>query len=290
MHATVVVVNYNAGHWLGDSVTAVLESARVDKVLVIDNASSDDSLAQLQQALGEHPRLAIIRNQQNRSFAGGVNQGLALVPETSAAVLVLNPDCIIHAPALELLLAELQANSRAGLVAPLVHGDNGQVEQAAYRRFPSPRRAVMNSVGLWRWSARWPALAGVSIPVSQWPQSTAAAEAVSGACMLFRRAALLEAGGLDEAYRLHCEDIDIMWRLQDAGWQCLLVPAAKARHRQGVSSSSRRFWVHRQKHLSMLRFFDQHQGLGSRGISRLLVSAAVHLRCILLLPLAWVRR
>lgn len=304
MHATVVVVNFNAGHWLVQSVGAVLESAAVRKVLVIDNASSDASLAQLQQALGDDARLHIVRNDDNRGFAGGVNQGLALVraagatqadvePDVDAdaeALLVLNPDCVIHAAALEALLDALQAAPGAGLVAPLVQTAAGHAERAAYRRFPTPRRALMNISGLWRWSARWPALAGVSIPVSQWPQGTAAAEAVSGACMMFRLAALRETGGMDEAYQLHCEDIDVMWRLQAAGWQCLLVPAAVARHRQGVSSSSRRFWVHRQKHLSMLRFFRQHQGLSKGRLGDLLVAAAVHLRCVVLLPLVWVRR
>lgn len=290
MHATVVVVNFNAGNWLVQSVGAVLEADAVRQVLVIDNASSDDSVALLQQALGDQARLHIVRNQDNRGFAGGVNQGLAMVQADSAALLVLNPDCVIHAPALKTLLGELQVAPAAGLAAPLVQTDAGQPEQAAFRRFPTPRRALMNMSGLWRWSTRWPALAGVSIPAGEWPQETAAAEAVSGACMLFRVSALREIGGMDEAYRLHCEDIDVMWRLQEAAWQCLLVPAAVARHRQGVSSSSRRLWVHRQKHLSMLRFFRQHQGLSKGRLGDLLVAAAVHLRCMVLLPLLWVRR
>ena len=65
---------------------------------------------------------------------------------------------------------------------------------------------------------------------------------------------------MDEAYGLHCEDLDLMYRLKEQGHICLFVPVARVFHQQGVSSRTRPLWVHWQKHLGMQRFFLEIPG------------------------------
>jgi GT2 family glycosyltransferase len=126
------------------------------------------------------------------------------------------------------------------------------------------------------------------------PRDITRAEAVSGACMLVRKTAFRQVGGMDEAYRLHGEDLDLMYRLRETGRHCLFVPQARAIHLQGLSSRSRPWWTHWQKHRGMQRFFLKFQapryGLLLRWPVSLLVLAAIWARFALALPLVLLRR
>jgi len=115
-------------------------------------------------------------------------------------------------------------------------------------------------------------------------------EAISGACMLIRRSALAAVGYLDEGYQMHCEDLDLMFRLTEEGWHCLYVPRASCVHQQGTSSRSRPNWVHYQKHRGMVRFFKKFQAQSTSLPVRLLVYAGIWLRFVILWPLALIRR
>jgi len=108
--------------------------------------------------------------------------------------------------------------------------------------------------------------------------------------MLLRREALEDVGFLDEGYTLHCEDLDLMYRLRLKGWHCLYVPAANSIHHQGLSSSTRPGWVHFQKHLGMARFFRKFQAPSTFFPLRILVYTGIWLRFIILWPLPLIRR
>lgn len=99
---------------------------------------------------------------------------------------------------------------------------------------------------------------------------------------------------MDEAYGLHCEDLDLMFRLRRSGGYCVFVPQAQAEHAQGVSSSSRPLWVHWQKHHGMQRFFLKNQAPGYavpwRWLLSLPVLAGIWLRFTLRLPIVLLRR
>jgi len=108
--------------------------------------------------------------------------------------------------------------------------------------------------------------------------------------MLIRRSAFEQVGPFDEAYGLHCEDLDLMFRLRQAGWRCLFVPSAKALHHKGVSSRSHPLWVHRQKHRGMVRFFNKFQARRYGWPVRWLVLAGIWLRYLVLVPWVAIRR
>ena len=118
---------------------------------------------------------------------------------------------------------------------------------------------------------------------------TTVAEVVSGACMLLRQSEFIDMGCMDEAYGLHCEDLDLMYRMRQRGFHCLFVPAARVFHQQGISSSSRPVWVHWQKHLGMQHFFLKFQAGKYVFPLRWLVVFGIWLRFTLTLPLVWSR-
>jgi GT2 family glycosyltransferase len=285
---TAVVVNYNAGPALQSCVRALLDSGLPVRVVVADNASSDDSIAELEQSLGGHDALQVQRNTGNLGFARAVN---ACARQAGTAwVLVINPDCELAAGSLAALVEALRADPRAALAAPRVLDSRGRVEPASLRRFPRPWNSLVTLTGLWRLGRWLPAFRGVTSTAAASAAEATRAEAVSGACMLIRARALQEVGYFDEAYGLHCEDLDLMYRLQQAGWHCLYVPAASAVHTQGLSSRSRPLWVHLKKHQGMARFYGKFLSAQYARPFTWLVLLGIWLHFLLLLPVAWLKR
>lgn len=285
MPITAIIVNFNTGELLEACVRALLTSTVVPRILVIDNASTDNSAGALRDRLVDEPAVEVRFNAANLGFARAVNQGLQQSPLDDA--LVLNPDCLVEPTTLELLAQALARDDRAALAAQLVRDARGRPERSVLRRFPSVSRSFFTVTSLDRLVS---GAEGVSVETGALPAQTVQAEAVSGACMLLRRAALAQTGGFDEAYGLHCEDLDLMFRLRTAGWHCLFVPGALATHHQGRSSRSRPLWVHYQKHLGMRRFYRKFQAPGQAWPTRLFVQAGIWLHFLALAPLALLRR
>ncbi len=287
MSVSAVIVNYNAGDLLGECVQSLLDN-QVRDIRVVDNASDDGSLDRLRGRYGAHPAVHTLANPTNLGFGPAIN---AVLPSLGGdLVLIMNPDCRLEQGALAILVDVLQTQPKTVLVGPRVEGPDGRLEAAACRRIPTPWRSLMTLTGLSRLAGRFPSLAGVTEPGADGLDSPTTAEATSGACMLARSDALQAIGGFDEAYSLHCEDLDLMVRLREAGGRILYVPAARAVHIKGVSSASRPLWVHRQKHRGMARFFRTHVADAHALPVRLLVRLGIWLHWALLWPLQWVRR
>lgn len=310
----VVIVNFNAGEALSRCVQSVLNQQLPVRIVVVDNASSDDSITVLKQQIPMMENILIRINEANQGFARAVNSAvrelaLAENPDREADgvpaqpdpgwrvdaggeasyLLILNPDCEMLPGSLAALCLALERDSGAALAGPVVVDEAGRPMRGTLRRFPDPWLALFTFSGLSR-LGRWiPALAGVEN--QGWlPVDTTEAEAVSGACMLVRKAKFLEVGGMDGAYGLHCEDLDLMYQLRQTGSHCLYVPAARVFHAQGLSSASRPVWVHWQKHLGMQRFFRKFQARQTPLPLRWLVVTGIWLRFAVTLPLAWIRR
>jgi GT2 family glycosyltransferase len=284
----VIVINYNAGEGLRASVEAVLSEPGSFTLVVADNASNDDSLNGLEDVSARDPRLVLRRNPENIGFARAVNREARQASEDY--LLILNPDCILQAGAIQALIDALEADPKAALAGPWVTDHTGAVQKGTWRHLPNFRRSLMAVSGLHRFSGRAAALEGIDLPGRGPPDNNTVAEAVSGACMMIRRTAGAPVGFFDEAYAMHCEDLDLMYRLGAQGFHCLLVPAARAVHVGGVSSASRPWWVHRQKHLGMQRYYRKFQAGEHTAPVRWLILAGIWGHYLLTLPVVWLKR
>ena len=232
---TAVVVTHNSADCVEACVRSLAAQAASVEVVVVDNASADDT-AQRVRASDWRARglsLTFITNRDNRGFAAAANQGAAR--GQGDYVLLLNPDAALQPGALASLVAFLEAHPQAGAAGP---------------------RQYLDAPGGWQWSivpappdwrlllaARAPALAdrgrtagrlaaAWSLNRRIWredaPQSV---PHLSGAGLLVRRAAWEAVGGLDEGFFLFYEDLDLCDRLRAAGWALYAAPQAAMVHR-----------------------------------------------------------
>lgn len=285
-----LIVNFNAGDALARCVESVLSQGCKATVTVVDNASSDGSAKRLDELYGRGNAVDVICNDQNIGFSRAVNQAAEAVRDgLEPYLLVLNPDCELFPGSLRTLVEALESNPGAALAGPAVVDRHGAPMRGSFRRFPTPWRSFLTFSGLWRLGRHIPAFAGVE-PAGKAPLETTAAEAVTGACLLLRKDRFFEIGGMDEGYALHCEDLDLMYRLAERGQERLYVPAARVYHLQGLSSRSRPAWVHWQKHHGMRRFYDKFQAGDDPLPLRWLVRFGIGVRFLLTLPLVLLRR
>ncbi|MBP6368034.1 MAG: glycosyltransferase family 2 protein [Nitrosomonas sp.] len=251
---TVIIVNYNAGSLLTRCVHAALEQAR--QVIVVDNASSDSSVLNLESEFSLENRLSIIRSESNIGFAAGCNKGLNAA--TQPYILFLNPDCMLQSGVLKHLVQVLESDSTIGMVGGYLTNPDGSEQGGGRRAIPSPWRAFVRAFGLYHLEKYWPKIFfDFHLHKQPLPQESIEVEAISGALMLVRREAIEDVGVWDEGYFLHCEDLDWCMRFKQKNWKIVFVPDAPVTHFQGTCSRGRPFFVAWHKHKSMLRFYQK---------------------------------
>jgi N-acetylglucosaminyl-diphospho-decaprenol L-rhamnosyltransferase len=254
MLLSVVVVHYRSLAVLPRCLEALSQQTAglETELVVVDNDSRDglpDWLAR------EHPAARAIVNPANLGYAKAVNQGIAAT--RGDFVLVMNPDVYLAPGALATLLGHLRDHPETALVAPQLRNPDGTIEFSA-RSFPGAWTFLFNRYSLltrlWpgnRWSRGY--------LLSDWDRREArAVDWVSGACMMVRRSAVQEAGGMDEGFFMFNEDVDWCRRLRQAGWQVVCEPRAQAVHDVGASRGRVAAKVIVERHRGMIRYFHKH--------------------------------
>jgi GT2 family glycosyltransferase len=228
MPVDVVVVAYNSSRDLGACLDGVAASGdAVGRVVVVDNASQDDSSTLAQ----EHPsRPTVVRSATNLGFGGGCNLGFAATE--APLVLFLNPDAVPEPGAIALLGEVVGRDVRLGAVGARLVDPRGETTAAAAGSEPGLRSAAGHFLLL----SRLP-LVGRWFPPLQLSDAAQPARVdwVSGGAMVVRREAFSAVGGFDERYFLYMEDVDLCRRLREAGWRVAYEPGAAVRHAIGGS-------------------------------------------------------
>lgn len=272
---SLVVVNYNAGALLAQCVTSALP--QVDELIIVDNASSDDSLDKVATLNPNDTKLLVIRNNKNLGFSAACNIGWDHAP--SSYVMFLNPDCVLEPDSVQRLFQALEDFPEAGMVGGLLVDPDGTEQGGGRRAIPTPWRSFVRAFGLSRFAQRWPKLFfDFHLHKQPLPAHPIEVEAISGACMLVRRAAMEDVGRWDEGYFLHCEDLDFSMTLRRKGWKIMFVPDAKIVHEKGTCSRSRPIFVEWHKHCGMMRFYRKFFRHQYPGILMWLVAIGVWLR------------
>jgi hypothetical protein len=245
----IVVVNYNRADFLGQCLEAArreLEFSALDgSIVVVDNASSDDSVAVARKARG----VLVLENRENLGFAAGCNQGGKV--SRSRFVLLLNNDVILLRGALGKLVSFADQHPRLAAVGARLLTPSGQEQLPPMGLF----RKTVNRFGKPQF-LKW----------------------LPGACLLVRREALDRIGWLDAGFFFYNEDLDLGIRLRRDGWKIAYLPAASVVHHEGKSSDLVRPLASLEGYRGGLRLTAKHYGKKALFFARLGMKAEIILR------------
>jgi GT2 family glycosyltransferase len=221
----IVVVSWNTRDLLARCLASMAADAEAGRaaVCVVDNDSADGSAEMVER---EFPWVHLIRSGGNIGFGPAVNLGVAALPETPW-VAPCNADIALEPGTLRELLAAGEADARIGAVAPLLAGEDGEPQHSAFA-FPTVGFTLLFNLGFYRLSRRW---ADRNCVPGRWdPHRRRDVPWIIGAFLLVRREAWTEIGGFDAGQWMYAEDLDLGWRLHDAGWRTLYAPPAQVFH------------------------------------------------------------
>jgi GT2 family glycosyltransferase len=253
----IVIVNWNANSQLADAIASIAKHHHnlVSSVIIVDNASTDDSLNQA-EALQNLPfRPLIIRNSQNMGFGKACNLGAQHAK--SDYLLFLNPDAVLYADTLPIALAFMEnpANAKLGICGVQLLDDSGHVARSC-ARFPTVLGLGAHAVGLDRFIPR------LGHFMSEWDHAhTRQVDHVIGAFFLVRRDLFDALQGFDERFFVYLEDLDFSRRAHQAGWRSVYLVEAQAFHAGGGTSNQikarRLFYALRSRLLYAFKHFSK---------------------------------
>jgi hypothetical protein len=256
---TVVIVNWN----VRDLLRCCLQSIEAEasqavggfalEIVVVDNASTDGSVEMVR---AEFPHVRLIANDKNRGFTVANNQGLAL--GQGRYLLLLNPDTEVTGGALATMVRSMDGHPEIGALGPQLRYPDGSL-QSSRRRFPTFATALVESTVVQEW---W----GDNRVLRRYYMADTPDDAIQsvdwlvGACLLVRRQAYEQVGGLDEDFFMYSEEMDWCRRIKDAGWLVVYLPTATVVHHEGRSSEQVIPARHIHFQSSKVRYFRKHHG------------------------------
>lgn len=265
MRLSIIIVNFRTAQLTINCVASIAAerfNGMALSVVLVDNASPDDSAKVLSQAIEENgwdDWVDFIPASTNGGFAFGNNLGIRFalnVQEPPEFLLLLNPDTVVRRGALSRLCRFMEEHPRAGIAGANIVGLEGLPLHSAHS-FPSPTQQFAEGLQLGVVS-RWLGTDSLSPGCSR----NVECDWVSGACMLVRRQVFEQVGEMDEEYFLYFEEVDYCRRAKSALWQVWYVADAMVVHLVGAStdvnaSGKRRpmYWYE-----SRLRYFRKHYG------------------------------
>jgi hypothetical protein len=266
---SIVVVNWNVRELLRRCLSSVYRAAGASlelEVIVVDNASTDGSVAMLGEGF---PQVHLIANDENLGFTKGNNQAIA--QSQGRYVLLLNPDTEVVGDALSTMVQYLEAHPRVGVLGPQLLNPDGSV-QSSRRRFPTLATAFLESTVLQQWFPHNRVLEHYYIR-DRGDDEVQEVDWVVGACLLARRQAIEQAGLLDEGFFMYSEEMDWCRRFKEQGWQAVYLPKAQVIHHEAKSSEQVKPLQHIQFQRSKVLYFRKHQGRWQAEILRLFLLA-----------------
>ena len=253
MKLAIVIVHYNSSGDLArclESLTTYPPGCE-HAIVVVDNASEDDGLGDVQE---RYPHVHWLLNSENLGYARGANRGIAAV--RAEYYLILNPDIVAQPGAVDSLLAFADEHVKAGIVGPQLLNENGSIQDSC-RRFYTFKTLLLRRTIL-----------GKIFPHSRTVDehlmrdfdhnSSRPVDWVLGGCLLARHSAMERTGPMDERFFLYFEDVDWCYRMWQAGCEVLYTPDARFTHRHRRESAKgalhKSFWLHLG---SLISFYEK---------------------------------
>jgi GT2 family glycosyltransferase len=281
MDLSIIIVNWNSRVFLQKCLASILTHTRGIEleIIVIDSASFDGSDRMLRE---HYPQVRFIQSAGNVGFAAANNR--AFQQAAGESVLFLNPDTEVVGPAIATLYGALNSLPNCGIVGSKLLNSDGTVQSSCIQSMPTILNQLLDSELL---RTKWPTsgLWGMA-PLYDPGTDPREVEAISGACLMILRSTFEQVGRFSEDYFMYAEDIDLSYKVRNAGYTNYFVPEATVIHHGGSSSqkAESRFSIVMMREANW-RFLRKTRG-GAYGLGYKLAMCVTALGRLLLLGLA----
>ncbi len=228
MKISIIILSWNTKNLLRDCLRSINQK-EVFEIIVVDNNSSDGSVAMVQK---EFPQVILIKNKKNLGFAKANNQGARRAK--GDLVMILNSDTVISKGSLKKLSDVFIKDKGIAAASPLLLFKSGKIQRDYYMRFPNLWQIFIYHNPLLRRLLLKTALRNLIL--SSLPRKgIIEVDQLPGAALMARKEVWQKVGLLDEDYHFLYEDVDWCWRARKIGFKLVVVPEAKIIHLGGGS-------------------------------------------------------
>lgn len=248
---SVIVVNYNVKYYVEQCLNSVIRSIPDAQLIVVDNASKDGSVDFLKQRF---PDVNIIANEKNVGFGSANN--MALAQAQGQYVLFLNPDTVVAEETIPRCVEYMEKHPHTGAIGVKMLYADGCFALESRRSLPTPSVAFWHMTGLGRIFPKSKVFARYHLTYED-PCRECAIDVVSGAFMFIRKSVLDMIGGFDESFFMYGEDIDLSYRIINAGFSNAYLPVPII-HYKGESTVKTSYSYAKVFYDAMLIFFNKH--------------------------------
>ncbi len=282
---SVIIVNYNVKYFLEQAMQSALKACAgiPSEIIIVDNNSVDGSVEFIRRRfMGENKpqetEIILLANTENTGFSKANNQGIAIAKGTY--ILLLNPDTVVEEDTFKKCIAFMDAHPEAGGLGVKMIDGKGNFLPESKRAFPSPEVAFYKAFGL---SALFPKskIFGKYHLGYLHENETHAVDVLAGAFMLIRKTVLDTIGLLDEQFFMYGEDIDLSYRIVQAGYKNYYYPETRIIHYKGESTRKASFNYVKMFYTAMKIFAVKHFSGRRAGLFVALLNFAIYLRAFL---------
>lgn len=265
------------------SVQKAMRGIDVD-VWVVDNHSADGSVKMLEE---KFPWVHTVANEENVGFSRANNQ--AIRQSKGEYVLLLNPDTVVQEDTFRKCLDYMDAHSDAGGLGVKMIDGKGNFLPESKRGLPTPEVAFYKMVGLNKLFPRSKRFGKYHLGYID-QDTTADVDVLAGAFMLMRRSVLDEVGLLDETFFMYGEDIDLSYRITQAGYKNVYFPETSIIHYKGESTKRMSANYVLVFYRAMVIFAQKHYESGSARLFTILINLSIYLRAGIALLSRFIQR
>ncbi len=257
LSCSVIIISYNSC----DFIPACLKSVRdacegIDsQIIVLDNGSNEPIIPEIKNFF---PEVEWIDSKENLGFGKGCN--LAEKHATKPYLFFINPDTIISKNAFREMLQFMEEHPEAGTVGCRILNEDGSLQWACRRSFPTIVSAVSKTIGLAALFPKSKLLASYNMTYAD-PDEMIEVDAVSGSFFCIRRDVYEKLNGFDEDYFMYGEDLDLCFRTKEMGLHNYYTPVTNILHFKGQSCRTRRWGSYVDFYKAMLIFVKKHKDL-----------------------------
>ena len=274
MDLSIVILNYQTFELTKNTINSIFEYEYPFsyEVLLVDNASGDDSLSRLKNYFKD--KVIFIESSENNGFAAGNNQALKIAK--GKYQLLLNSDTIVWENTLENIYDYMEKHTDVGASGCRVLLENGDLDKACKRSFPNVKNSFFRLFHIPTKSK------DDNYNLNNLPDDGIyEIDCLTGAFMFIRKEVLDEVGFLDETFFMYGEDIDLCYRIKQAGWKIIYYGKSKITHFKGASSKKQKSKLIYEFYRAMYVYYKKHHAHESFFITNFIVYFGIALLCVL---------